>query len=131
MRDATTSLLAATWLALVCTSALAAEPRAEEHAAHHVDAAASSPAPQAAAKKTSAKPAAKPASHTAHDDRDAFHRKLHAAKTPEEREALMHEHMKQMHGGHDMPCDMHAEHGDAKGGMGKEDKTGPGPTAQP
>jgi hypothetical protein len=67
---------------------------AEEHAAHHPDAAASAPTPAPA-------PASAP-----EPDRmqtmQAMHAKMMNAKTPEERQALMADHMKAMQGGMQM-----------------------------
>ena len=84
------------------------EPSAPDHAAHHPADAAATPAPStdryAAQMKTM----------------QEMHQKMMAAKTPEERAALMQEHMKAMQGGMSMMCRM-------GGGMGM----GMGPSTPP
>ena len=65
------------------------KPSDEEHAAHH---------PQAGP------PAAKVSQQM--KTMEGMHQKMMAAKTPEERQALMAEHMKAMQGGVSMMCEM-------------------------
>lgn len=66
----------------------------DEHAAHHPEKA----------------PAASAAPTARYDQQmkmmQAMHQKMMAAKTPEERQALMAEHMKAMQGGMSMMCEM-------------------------
>jgi len=50
-----------------------------------------------------------------------MHQKMMAAKTPEERQALMAEHMKAMHGGMSMMCEMGAGGAGMQGGAGMHD----------
>src|SRR5688572_17958066 len=97
----TTLLAAAVALALslsACTTAM----RNQHHAAHHPPAAAV-PADRADAQMKAMQ---------------EMHRKMAAAKTPEERQALMAEHMKAMQGGMSMMCEMNT------GGTGMADGAG-------
>jgi hypothetical protein len=50
-----------------------------------------------------------------------MHQKMMAAKTPEERQALMAEHMKAMQGGMSMMCDMSTGGTSTQGGAGMHD----------
>jgi hypothetical protein len=85
----------------------AAGPKAEDHAAHH---------PPGAANAAPGMPASP--SPTQMDSMmksmQAMHARLMAAKTPEERAALMQDHMKLMHEGMAMVGPMHG----GKAGMG-------------
>ncbi|MDT8992539.1 hypothetical protein RQP54_16835 [Curvibacter sp. APW13] len=122
-------------LAFAGFGAWAQAPKAEDHTAHHPADAASAPkpAPKAAAPKPAAKPASAPAQPAAMDkssmDRmeqmDAkmkamqeMREKFMAAKTPEERMALMPEHMKTMQDAMAMMAEMRAGSAADKGGMG-------------
>ncbi|HSW19675.1 MAG TPA: hypothetical protein VLJ86_20825 [Ramlibacter sp.] len=51
----------------------------------------------------------------------AMHQKMAAAKTPEERQALMTEHMKAMQGGMSMMCEMGTGGTGMAGGAGSND----------
>jgi hypothetical protein len=87
------SILALALAAVFSTGVLAQSDK--EHAAHHPEGAsapAASPAPGAGA--------ATPAQMDMQmKSMQLMHEKMMAAKTPEERQALMSEHMKSMHGG--------------------------------
>ena len=82
----------------------------KDHAAHHPEAA-SEPAAKAAPKPATAAPAQMDMQMKSMHE---MHEKMMAAKTPEERQALMSEHMKSMQGGMAMMGQMKAP--DAKGG---------------
>ncbi len=86
----------------------------KEHAAHHPEGA-SAPAAKSTPKVA---PKAAPAAPAQMDmqvkSMQEMHEKMMAAKTPEERQALMTEHMKSMQGGMAMMGQMKAP--DAKGG---------------
>lgn len=137
---ATSRLALALSLTLAGAGVWAQDPKAEDHTAHHPADAASAPkpVPKPAAPKPAAKPAPAKAPSAAVDkgsmekigQMDAkmkamqeMHQKFMAAKTPEERMALMPENMKAMQdamgmmGGADkapmmdkMPMDMMAKH---------------------
>ena len=77
-------LSAATFIALPFGASAATPPKAEDHAAHHPEASASAP--------TAAIDAPMKAMREMRD-------KMMNAKTPEERQALMADHMKAMQGG--------------------------------
>src|SRR5512146_168528 len=78
----------------------------EDHAAHHPqEAGAAAPSPERVDMHMK----------TMQD----MHQKMMAAKTPEERQALMAEHMKAMEGGMTMMCEM-----GARGGMGMQGSAG-------
>lgn len=83
-------LLAVAALALGGCASQSAQVGADRHTAHH--------------------PAASPAPAARYEQQmkmmDDTHRKMMAAKTPEERQALMAEHMKAMQGGMSMMCEM-------------------------
>ena len=94
--------------AALSTDALAQSDK--EHAVHHPEGASAS-----AAKATSKAAAAAPAQMDMQmKSMQEMHQKMMAAKTPEERQALMTEHMKSMQGGMAMMGQMKAP--DAKGG---------------
>ena len=76
-------------------SACAATQPDKDHVAHHP--------PGAAAPSTSPSPAQMDAQMKA---MRAMHDKMMSARTPEERQALMAEHMKAMRGGMSMMCEM-------------------------
>ncbi len=111
-------------LALSGASAWAQTPKAEDHTAHHPAGAASSPKPSAA------KPMAKPdamdkTTLEKMGQMDArmkamkeMHQKFMAAKTPQERQTLMSEHMKTMQDTMGMVDSMRSGGMDHKGGMG-------------
>ena len=113
------SVLVLAFAAALSAGALAQSE--QDHAAHHPEGAS---APAAAAPKAPAKPMARaPAKATAAapaqmdmqmKSMQEMHEKMMAAKTPEERQALMTEHMKSMQGGMAMMGRMKAP--DAKGG---------------
>jgi hypothetical protein len=93
----------------------------QDHAAHHPDGAsaptaAASKAPAKAPPKASAKSAAAASAQMDMQMKSmqAMHEKMMAAKTPEERQALMADHMKVMHDGMGMMGQMKAP--DGKGG---------------
>ena len=92
----------------VSTGALAQSDK--EHAAHHPEGA-SAPAAKATSKPATAAPAQMDIQMKSMQE---MHGKMMAAKTPEERQALMSEHMKSMQGGMAMMGQMKAP--DAKGG---------------
>ena len=96
-------LMAATVMILSGCAAPAKQDRAEDHAAHHPAGAAT----VAAAAK---------ADQQMKMMRE-MHQKMQAAKTPQERAALMDEHRKAMQGGMSMMCEM-------GGGMGQGDTAG-------
>lgn len=83
-------LLAVATIALGGCASQSAQVGAGDHAAHH-PAAASAPAARYEQQMRMM---------------DDLHRKMMAAKTPEERQALMAEHMKAMQGGMSMMCEM-------------------------
>ncbi|CAM5797332.1 hypothetical protein [Rhizobacter fulvus] len=94
-------------LALALTAALSTGVLAQsdkEHAAHHPEGASAPGAPAA--------PGAGGATPAQMDmqmkSMQQMHEKMMAAKTPEERQALMSEHMKSMHGGMAMMGEMKA-----------------------
>lgn len=87
-----TTLLAATLAVALSLSACTTAMRHQHHAAHHPPAAAA-PADRADAQMKAMQ---------------EMHQKMAAAKTPEERQALMAEHMKTMQGGMSMMCEMGA-----------------------
>jgi len=95
--------------AALSTSALAQSDK-EEHAAHHPEGA-SAPAAKATPKAATEAPAQMDMQMKSMQE---MHEKMMAAKTPEERQALMTEHMKSMQGGMAMMSQMKAP--DAKGG---------------
>ena len=103
------SVFVLAFAAALSTGALAQSDK--EHAAHHPEGA-SAPG----AKATPPKPAtAAPAQMDMQmKSMQEMHEKMMAAKTPEERQALMTEHMKSMQGGMAMMSQMKAP--DAKGG---------------
>lgn len=139
---AASRLVMALSLALAGAGVWAQDSKAEDHTAHHPAEAASAPkpAPKAVAPKPATpKPAAKPAPAKAQPaamdkgnmekmgQMDAkmkamqeMHQKFMAAKTPEERVALMPENMKAMQDAMTMMDDMRS------GGMGMGDKGGMG-----
>ena len=100
-------LLAFATTAVLCTGALAQSDK--DHAAHHPAGASSAVAPSKAPT-----PAQMDMQMKAMQE---MHDKMMAAKTPEERQALMSEHMKTMHDGMAMMSQMHAD-GSAKAGAG-------------
>jgi len=75
-------------LSLIAGCSTLPGPGAKEHAAHHP--------PEAAAAKADQQMNAM----------QEMHQKMQSAKTPQERAALMDEHMKAMQGGMNMMCDM-------------------------
>jgi len=81
--------LAAALAAIVLAGCATQKPSDEEHAAHHSQA-----GPLAAKASQQMK------------TMQGMHQKMMAAKTPEERQALMAEHMKAMQGGVSMMCEM-------------------------
>ncbi len=91
--------------AAISTSVLAQPDKA--HAAHHPDSA-SAPAASATAKPSTASPAQMDMQMKSMRE---MHDKMMAAKTPEERQALMAEHMKAMQGGMAMMGQMKAPAG--------------------
>lgn len=91
---------------LVAAGLAAAQTKEPDHQAHHPEGAASAPAvepPVTAATAGPTKPAEMSARMSAMQD---MHQKMMAAKTPEERQALMGEHMKAMQGGMGMMKEM-------------------------
>ena len=118
-------LVLALSLALAGAGVWAQDTKAEDHTAHHPAGAAS------ASKPTAAKPMAKPdamdkATMEKMGQMDArmkamkeMHQKFMAAKTPEERQALMPEHMKSMQETMTMMDSMRSGGMDHQGGMGK------------
>ena len=91
-------LLAAT---IVMALSGCAAMRGDDHAAHH-GAGAAAPDPDRTDRQMKMM--------------QEMHQKMMAAKTPEERQALMAEHMKAMHAGMSMMCEM------GNGGMGMQKK---------
>ena len=97
---------------------------AEEHKEHHPEGA----APATAAKKApgqSIGPEKMAAMDQRMKDMQAMHEKMMSAKTPEERQALMAEHMKMMQDGMAMMKEMHG-----KQGMSGMTSMGDGPVMQ-
>jgi len=95
--------LAAALAAIVLAGCATQKPSDEEHAAHHSQA-----GPLAAKASQQMK------------TMQGMHQKMMAAKTPEERQALMAEHMKAMQGGVSMMCEMGGGTG-ASGNSGSAD----------
>ncbi|MGM9489195.1 hypothetical protein ACS5PM_17705 [Ideonella sp. YS5] len=100
------------------TAALAQTAASEaDHAAHHPPGASAPAAADKAAQKAAAKPSVKaraPSSaqmSSAMKSMQEMHNKMMAAKTPEERQALMADHMKAMQGGMGMMGQMKVEQG--------------------
>lgn len=108
---------------LVAAGLAAAQTKEPDHQAHHPGSTASAPAvrqPAIAATAGPVKPADMSARMTAMHD---MHQKMMAAKTPEERQALMGEHMKAMQGGMGMMKEMSGKGGGAaKKGMPADPK---------
>jgi len=102
------SLFVLAFAAALSTSVLAQSDK--EHAVHHPEGA-SAPAAKATPKAAIAAPAQMDMQMKSMQE---MHEKMMAAKTPEERQALMTEHMKSMQGGMAMMGRMKAP--DAKGG---------------
>jgi hypothetical protein len=94
-------LMSAAVLALCACAGPAKQDDTQDHAAHHPSGPGADPAAAKADQQMSLM--------------REMHRKMQAAKTPQERTALMDEHMKAMQGGMSMMCDMGAGMG-AKGG---------------
>ena len=93
-------------VAIVLAGCATQKPSDEDHSAHH---------PQAGP------PAAKVDRQM--KTMQGMHQKMMAAKTPEERQALMSEHMKAMQGGMSMMCEM-------GGGMGMSGTSGSAETTK-
>ena len=100
------SVFVLAFAAALSTGALAQSDK--EHAAHHPEGA------SAPAAKATPKAAAPAQMDMQMKSMQEMHEKMMAAKTPEERQALMSEHMKSMQGGMAMMGQMKAP--DAKGG---------------
>ncbi|MES2098257.1 MAG: lipoprotein [Pseudomonadota bacterium] len=101
-------LMATTVVVLSGCAAPAKQGGAEDHAAHHPAGAATVPAAPKVEQQMKMM--------------REMHQKMQAAKTPQERAALMDEHMKAMRGGMSMMCDMGAGMGaGAQGGAGSKD----------
>ena len=100
------SVFVLAFAAALSTGALAQSDK--EHAAHHPEGA------SAPAAKATPKAAAPAQMDMQMKSMQEMHEKMMAAKTPEERQALMTEHMKSMQGGMAMMGQMKAP--DAKGG---------------
>lgn len=79
---------------LVLAGCAAMKPTPEAHAAHHPPPSPAAPAGPAARMDAQMK------------TMQEMHQKMMAAKTPQERQALMAEHMKAMQGGMTMMCEM-------------------------
>ena len=100
-----------TTLALLVTTGIAsAQPKDQDHKAHHPEGVAS-----AALAKSPARDADMSAKMKAMQD---MHQKMMDAKTPEERQALMGEHMKAMQDGMGMMKQMSGKGGGAAGMKG-------------
>lgn len=102
-------------LCVAATSLGAMAQTADEHKAHHP---ADASAPAAAVKSTAKSTSAKPQSAAIMTNMDqhmkamqSMHEKMMGAKTPEERQALMAEHMKLMQDSMSMMQDMHGQGG--------------------
>jgi hypothetical protein len=104
--------------ALLSAAALAQSPAAEpDHAAHHPPgASAPAPAPAPPAAKRPEPPVSRAQADATMKSMRAMHDKMMAAKTPEERQALMADHMKAMQDGMAMMGRMKG--GNPGGGMG-------------
>jgi len=116
------TFIALSGTALITAIAMAAQPAsppkaADEHAGHHPADAASAPAPAPAANQDRMK-----AMHEMHD-------KMMNAKTAQERQALMTDHMKAMQGGMQMMKGMGAKPMAGMSGMG-DSKAAPANMAQ-
>lgn len=83
-------------LALITVGAAAWAATDDEHKAHHPGGAASAPVSKPTTDKTTPEMARMANQHKAMQE---MHDKMMAAKTPDERKALMGEHMKTMHDG--------------------------------
>lgn len=124
------SLITVSLMACLATLSLAAQPDSQDHEAHHPADAASAPkkSKAPAAKPPVTKPSAsKPSAGTKQkvDQMDKqmtvmseMHQKMMSAKTPEERSALMGEHMKVMQDGMSMMNMMKGSGMAGGGGMG-------------
>lgn len=86
-------------LALITAGATAWAAADDEHKGHHPAGAASAPVSKSTTGKTTPEMARMATQRKA---MQAMHDKMMAAKTPDERKALMAEHMKTMHEGMDM-----------------------------
>jgi hypothetical protein len=127
-------LLALTMIttSLALAPAWAADP--QDHAAHHPEAAPTKPAatagqPKSAAKTEDAMAAQRGQMEKQMKSMQEMHAKFMNAKTPEERAALMDDHMKTMQSGMAMMKEMHG--GSGKGmsmGMGRRMGMGQGQT---
>ena len=102
------SVFVLAFAAVLSTGVLAQSDK--EHAAHHPEGA-SAPAANVTPKAAAVAPAPMEVQMKSMQE---MHEKMMAAKTPEERQALMTEHMKSMQGGMSMMGQMKAP--DAKGG---------------
>ena len=100
-------------VAVLSGPGFAAEP--DEHSGHHPASSAGAAAPKAKAPKPSADMRRMDAQT---DAMKAMHEKMMSAKTPEERSALMGEHMKTMGAGMSMMKDMPKGTGDLKSAKG-------------
>ena len=105
-------------LAVLSTGALAQTAASDvDHAAHHPEGASAPAAPAKAVPQAAARPAAKasaPSSaqmNSTMKSMQEMHDKMMAAKTPEERQALMADHMKAMQGGMGMVGQMNGQQG--------------------
>jgi len=103
---------------LVATGLAAAQPKDQDHTAHHPEGAASVPPAKAPAKAAAAAPAKDADMAVKMKAMQDMHQKMMDAKTPEERQALMGEHMKAMQGGMGMMKQMSGKGGGAAGMKG-------------
>jgi hypothetical protein len=111
--------------ALTLTASLAlAQADVQDHATHHPEGAASAPATSAPAPNV-AGPAGDKFAEQMSKMQD-MHRRMQAAKTPAERQALLGEHMKLMQSGMDMMAQMR---GTGQPGMPAPASADKGPTA--
>ncbi len=107
-------------VAVLSAPAFAAAP--DEHAGHHTEGAAGA-AGAAAPKAQAAKPSAEMRKMDSQTDAmKAMHEKMMSAKTPEERGALMNEHMKIMGAGMSMMKEMPKGMGDMKSAKGMAER---------
>lgn len=84
---------------LIGSGAISAQTKEQDHQAHHPDGAASAALAKPSAKASALAPAKSADRATRMKAMQEMHQKMMDAKTPEERQALMGEHMKAMQAG--------------------------------
>lgn len=102
---------------LLATGIATAQTKEEDHKAHHPDGAASAAVAKAPVKTSTAAPMKSADMASKMKAMQDMHQKMMAAKTPEERQALMGEHMKAMQAGMGMMKQMSDKAAEGAGGM--------------